>query len=117
MGNCCAAKPSQKRSDLDQLHVADQLIASEDLPPGWKAVPSRSRPGKVAYQNVHTGERISWIPKEAAAAFKGAIKKKKKAKKGSANGGGQRDKLLESDKMNEGQSPTQAAASSELALH
>jgi hypothetical protein len=113
MGNCCAAKPSQKRSDLDQLHVADQLIASEDLPPGWKAVPSRSRPGKVAYQNVHTGERISWIPKEAAAAFKGAIKKQKKKKKTAASGG-QRDKLLnDADKMAE----TQQAASSELALH
>jgi len=32
------------------------------LPPGWKAVPSRSRPGKVAYQNIHTGERIAWVP-------------------------------------------------------
>ena len=53
-----------------------------DLPPGWKAVPSRSRPGRFAYQNIHTGERISWVPKEPAAKEKGMIKKQKKKKEG-----------------------------------
>jgi hypothetical protein len=52
-----------------------------ELPPGWKAVPSRSRPGKTAYQNIHTNERIAWVPTEEAPLYKGAMLKKKKKSK------------------------------------
>ena len=52
-----------------------------DLPEGWKAAVSRSRPGKMAYVNLHTGERISWVPTEPAPTEKGQIKRKKKKRK------------------------------------
>ena len=52
-----------------------------DLPEGWKAAVSRSRPGKMAYVNLHTGERISWVPTEPAPTVKGQIKRKKKKRK------------------------------------
>ena len=34
----------------------------KDLPKGWKAVPSRTRPGKLTYLNKLTGERIAYYP-------------------------------------------------------
>ena len=52
-----------------------------DLPEGWKAAVSRSRPGKLAFVNLHTGERISWVPTEPAPLEKGQIKRKKKKRK------------------------------------
>jgi dUTPase len=51
-----------------------------NLPNGWGVVPSRSRPGLVAFVNTHTGERISWIPQEPASTVIGSILKKKRPK-------------------------------------
>ena len=39
---------------------------ADGLPPGWKAVPSKSRPGEFSYVNVHTNEKIAWKPDIAA---------------------------------------------------
>ena len=36
------------------------------LPPGWEAVESASRPGELVYANIHTGERIGWMPTQPA---------------------------------------------------
>ena len=41
------------------------------LPDGWIAVPSRSRPGVIVYKNKHTGEKISWVPKNKASKTSG----------------------------------------------
>jgi len=100
MGNCCAQPPdverlvdasmpmsstggasSQRRVGQEAAASDRAPVATDELPAGWRAVPSRSRPGKIAYQNIFTGERISWMPTEAASHTKGEIKKKKKKKK------------------------------------
>lgn len=36
------------------------------LPPGWKKVPSQSRPGSFSYLNIHTGERVAERPTRPA---------------------------------------------------
>ncbi|CAI5744009.1 unnamed protein product [Peronospora destructor] len=36
------------------------------LPPGWRRVLSRTRPGEYSYENQYTKERISFAPKEPA---------------------------------------------------
>ena len=91
MGNCCAQNPSDAERLVDEPTLSSSAgnsgkgqgnpVASDELPAGWRAVPSRSRPGKIAYQNIFTGERISWVPTEPASHTKGEIKKKKKKKK------------------------------------
>jgi hypothetical protein len=43
---------------------ADEV--SRPLPPGWRRVESRSRPGEYVYENEFTEERIAWFPEEAA---------------------------------------------------
>lgn len=40
--------------------------AVDDLPPGWKKVPSQSRPGQFSYLNVNTGERVMEKPTRPA---------------------------------------------------
>lgn len=37
-----------------------------ELPEGWKHVESRSVPGEMVYENVHTRERQAWCPDEPA---------------------------------------------------
>jgi len=34
-------------------------------PPGWRKVPSRSRPGKFSYENIKTKDRYDRLPPEA----------------------------------------------------
>ncbi|CAK9067965.1 Uncharacterized protein SCF082_LOCUS34316, partial [Durusdinium trenchii] len=81
MGNCCAGpEDNGPHMGLDSATQESDQLAPQELPAGWKAVPSRSRPGKVAYQNIHTGERISWVPTEEAKTYKGGINKKKRKK-------------------------------------
>lgn len=80
MGNCCVPPEDDAQEGLGSI-PENSPVTSEELPPGWKMVPSRSRPGKVSYQNIHTGERISWVPKEPAKTYKGGITKTKKKKK------------------------------------
>ena len=41
------------------------------LPEGWEAVESQSHPGQVVYENIYTGERISWEPKSPASEVEG----------------------------------------------
>ena len=46
----------------------------DDIPPlpeGWEAVESQSHPGQVVYENIYTGERISWEPKNPASEVEG----------------------------------------------
>lgn len=38
----------------------------DDLPDGWKKVPSQSRPGQFSYLNVNTGERVAEKPTRPA---------------------------------------------------
>ena len=40
--------------------------ATKLLPEGWRRCDSRSRPGEVVYENIHTEERIAWFPTENA---------------------------------------------------
>mmetsp|Transcript_11852 Transcript_11852/g.17671 ORF Transcript_11852/g.17671 Transcript_11852/m.17671 type:complete len:131 (+) Transcript_11852:179-571(+) len=82
MGSCCSQQDDcGPQEGIGGISTTDsEPLAPVELPPGWKAVPSRSRPGKVAYQNIHTAERISWIPTEEAKTYKGGISKKKKKK-------------------------------------
>uniref|UniRef100_A0A7S3LSJ6 Uncharacterized protein n=1 Tax=Aplanochytrium stocchinoi TaxID=215587 RepID=A0A7S3LSJ6_9STRA len=95
MGNCCASPDDDAHEGLGNVPDASQPVASEELPPGWKMVPSRSRPGKVSYQNIHTGERISWVPKEEAKTYKGGITKTKKKRKKKPAGPGNIDTIPE----------------------
>jgi len=37
---------------------------TEQLPPGWKKVPSRSRPGEFSYENIKTGQVYNRIPNQ-----------------------------------------------------
>lgn len=39
---------------------------SRPLPPGWRRVESRSRPGEYVYENEFTEERQAWFPDEPA---------------------------------------------------
>ena len=43
------------------------------LPEGWKAVPSESHPGTTSYLNVHTGEKIGWVPSAPASREPGNV--------------------------------------------
>ena len=52
------------------------VVTVPDLPLGWRAVPSRSRPEKVAFLNEFTGERISWIPTQTASTKRGELPSK-----------------------------------------
>mmetsp|Transcript_12785 Transcript_12785/g.20686 ORF Transcript_12785/g.20686 Transcript_12785/m.20686 type:complete len:126 (-) Transcript_12785:112-489(-) len=120
MGTCCSSADDGPQDGLgaeSQSLQDSEPLAPVELPPGWKAVPSRSRPGKVAYQNIHTGERISWVPTEEAKTYKGGIsKKKKKSKKkeheeeneddvsiklGAGNGSSKTDTKQEEEKLME----------------
>lgn len=96
MGNCCAS----------ELEGSTEVISGEtsqpkiELPPGWKAVPSRSRPGKISYQNIHTGEKIAWVPKEEAPLKKNMIKKKKQAKPVNGTAAGSLNTIKKDDEAN-----------------
>ena len=37
----------------------------EEIPPGWRKVPSQSRPGKSSYENIKTGQRYDRLPDSA----------------------------------------------------
>jgi hypothetical protein len=37
----------------------------EELPPGWRKVPSQSRPGRSSYENIKTGQRYDRLPNSA----------------------------------------------------
>ncbi|CAK4775400.1 unnamed protein product [Aphanomyces euteiches] len=39
---------------------------TQRLPPGWRRVLSRTRPGEYSYENQYTKERLAFAPKEAA---------------------------------------------------
>ena len=78
MGNCCESESNRGKTYLDPYDA--QPLASVELPPGWVAVPSRSRPGRIAYQNMHTGERISWFPDSDSKVTKHQIKRRHKNK-------------------------------------
>ena len=98
MGNLCCA-PEEDFSATTQKASEMEPLTKIELPPGWKAVPSKSRPGEIAYQNIHTGERIAWLPTEEAKTYKGGIKKRKKkkapAKSNGTSGEGSEEKKTE----------------------
>ena len=50
------------------------LALAQELPRGWRAVGSHSRPGDVVYENEVTGERIPWVPVHPAAPHEGESK-------------------------------------------
>ena len=37
----------------------------EELPPGWRKVPSQSRPGRSSYENIKAGQRYDRLPNSA----------------------------------------------------
>ena len=70
---------------------SDTMDASgEPLPPGWVSRESQSRPGKLSYENTHTGEAISWIPKQPASKEEGESPDLFQSEVG-GGGGGQED--------------------------
>jgi hypothetical protein len=89
-GLCFKAPPEvdePRGADLGKPVLADRgqfssMIAATaavpDLPPGWKALQSRSRPDRMAFQNEFTGERISWVPTEPASTVRGEIRRSKR---------------------------------------
>ena len=50
----------------NQAALEARKKAMENLPEGWRKVPSNSRPGQFVFENIYTEERISWIPTEPA---------------------------------------------------
>ncbi|GBG30767.1 Hypothetical Protein FCC1311_069872 [Hondaea fermentalgiana] len=83
MGNLCCRDEAEGHHDAlggDSSTQDSEPLAPVELPAGWKAVPSRSRPGKVAYQNIHTGKRTHLMGSDEAKTYKGGISKKKKKK-------------------------------------
>jgi len=71
--------PAQtQRNNVQRSSTKDSVTTVYDLPPGWKAVTSRSRPDRTAFLNEFTGERISWVPTEPASTVKGEIRKTKR---------------------------------------
>ena len=62
-----AAKTGEPRpeSETDE-ESTDSAEAGPPVPDGWAAVASQSRPGEMSYVNIHTGEKISWLPAEPA---------------------------------------------------
>jgi hypothetical protein len=73
--------PSLQKGDAHRLSTKETVTTVYDLPPGWKAVPSRSRPDRAAFLNEFTGERISWVPTEPASTVKGEIRRSKRKSK------------------------------------
>ena len=71
-------KESQERATVQRSSTKENVATVYDLPPGWKAVTSRSRPDRTAFLNEFTGERISWVPTEPASTIKGEIRKSKR---------------------------------------
>ena len=68
-------------SKADNHKSTSSAVSVPDLPPGWKPVPSRSRPDRMAFMNEFTGERISWVPTEPASQVRGEVKRMRKAMK------------------------------------
>jgi len=68
----------QERTTIQRSSTKETVATVYDLPPGWKAVTSRSRPDRTAFLNEFTGERISWVPTEPASTIKGEIRKSKR---------------------------------------
>ena len=70
----------RKRRAHDRDPSTHRTAISPVRPPGlaegWTVAMSRSRPGKLSYVNMHTGERISWVPSAPAPLERGHIKRK-----------------------------------------
>lgn len=73
--------PLSTSRPIQRASTAGSVTTVYDLPPGWKAIKSRSRPDRNAFLNEFTGERISWIPTEPASQIKGEAKKMKRRNK------------------------------------
>ena len=59
----------QQEQQAQREEDASDAADSETLPRGWRQVESRSRPGRVSYENSHLGSRaarISWRPLQRA---------------------------------------------------
>jgi hypothetical protein len=72
------ANPANSNETAARKTTVAATAAVPDLPPGWKAVQSRSRPDRMAFQNELTGERISWVPTEPASTVRGEIRRSKR---------------------------------------
>ena len=57
-----AASFLSKNTDLSTVEDKNSSAEKSYLPPGWKAVESRSRPGVMVYENQYTFSRISVKP-------------------------------------------------------
>ena len=78
--NATAVTPTVKPSSRGSVVLKGakgNVIPDGRVPAGWRRVPSRSRPGKFSYENMHTGERIAWLPTEPASKLTGEILEKK----------------------------------------
>lgn len=71
------SRPSSRHNSSGSFGCADGDFGFSDddddgvgidgeLPEGWKHVESRSVPGEMVYENVHTSERQAWKPDDAA---------------------------------------------------
>ncbi|KAF0689460.1 Aste57867_19095 [Aphanomyces stellatus] len=51
---------------LTPMPPSSSTSQTQRLPPGWRRVLSRTRPGEYSYENQYTKERLAFAPKEAA---------------------------------------------------
>ncbi|OQR99438.1 Rab11 family GTPase [Achlya hypogyna] len=51
---------------VGRLLMPTNTNSTPRLPPGWRRVLSRTRPGEYSYENQYTKERLAFAPKEAA---------------------------------------------------
>jgi hypothetical protein len=59
-----------RRSPAPTMQLFGQKNKTKDgLPPGWKKVPSQSRPGQFSYLNTKTKERYDRLPSSAGAFY------------------------------------------------
>jgi len=76
-----APPPQQASQNIAARRTSENVATVYDLPPGWRAVTSRSRPDRTAFLNEFTGERISWVPTEPASTVKGEVRRAKRRSK------------------------------------
>ena len=69
---------AQERPPLASDPRLEATEQERDLPDGWKAIPSRSRPGKISYLNLQTKEVIQKHPLDIRNRSKKGDKKEKK---------------------------------------
>jgi hypothetical protein len=61
-----AAGTNTRRSPAPAMQLFGKAKPKDGLPPGWKKVPSQSRPGQFSYLNTKTKKRYDRLPANLA---------------------------------------------------